>query len=338
MLKLLKSLFVLLLLAGIAAAIIYVDYQKWLKTPLDLPAQGLSLQVHRGESLSALAQRLQNDGVIKRAWYFRVLARLNGQARSIKAGEFHVLAGTLPEQLLNQLIAGKVVQYSLTVIEGWRFEDLLQAIQSSPDLRHTLLQDLPLSELNLQLGLNLKHTEGWFLPDTYHFPRGTTDVEFLKRAHKAMQNALQQAWQGRDKNLPLKSPYEALILASIIEKETARADERKRIAGVFISRLKKGMLLQTDPTVIYGMGEHYKGNIRRKDLRQDTPYNTYVHKGLTPTPIALPGKAALEAAVHPIVDGSLYFVATGKDGAHYFSRTLKQHNAAVRRYQLKKHP
>ena len=186
-----------------------------------------------------------------------------------------------------------------------------------------------------KLGKPELHPEGQFLPDTYAFARGTLDINILSRAHQALNEALLENWSKRSEKLPLQSPYEALILASIIEKETGKAQERPLIAGVFTKRLKKGMKLQTDPTVIYGMGDNYKGNIRKKDLREDTPYNTYVHKGLTPTPISLAGKAAIHAATHPDEQGYLYFVAKG-DGSHYFSKTLKEHNAAVRKYQLKK--
>jgi UPF0755 protein len=226
------------------------------------------------------------------------------------------------------------VQHALTIIEGWTFKQLMAAVRRHQALTQTLA-GVEEQEVMSRLGLEAMHPEGWFYPDTYHFPKGTTDAEFLRRAHQRMTTFLQTAWEKRDKDLPLDSPYQALILASIIEKETGVPSERSKIAGVFIRRLRKGMRLQTDPTVIYGMGERYDGNIRRRDLVTDTPYNTYVHKGLTPTPIAMPSGMAIEAALHPEDGTALYFVATG-DGGHHFSNTLEAHNEAVRKYQLKR--
>jgi len=238
------------------------------------------------------------------------------------------------ESLLQLLLSGKSIAYKITIPEGWTFDLILQALRDSPEIEHTL-EGLSEKAILIKLGMQEEHPEGWFFPDTYSFPRGSKDLAFLQRAHKKMRQVLQTEWQNRDQGLPLNNAYEALILASIVEKETGLATERPEIAGVFIRRLKKGMKLQTDPTVIYGMGDRYQGNIRRRDLRQNPPYNTYVHSGLTPTPICLPGKDAIHAVLHPAAGKSLYFVARG-DGSHQFSATLKQHNAAVRKYQLGK--
>jgi len=210
----------------------------------------------------------------------------------------------------------------------------LDAVHANEALVHSLV-GLSAAEIMQRLGHEDEHPEGRFLPSTYHFPKGTTDLKFLRRAYLSMQNSLHKKWQEREEGLPLKSPYEALILASIVEKETGLASERPAIAGVFIRRLNRGMLLQTDPTIIYGLGEDFDGDIRRRDLKKETPYNTYIHKGLTPTPICLPGEAALDAVMHPETGKSLYFVAKG-DGSHQFSNSLIEHNRAVRKYQLKK--
>jgi UPF0755 protein len=227
-----------------------------------------------------------------------------------------------------------VISYSFTLVEGWTFQQVLEAVREQEALQGTF-ENLTAEAIMERLGHPGEHPEGRFLADTYHFPRGTTDLALLQRAYGAMQEFLQQEWDRRAADLPFKTPYEALILASIVEKETAVAEERPQIAGVFIRRLRKGMKLQTDPTVIYGMGERFDGNIRRRDLSENTPYNTYVHRGLTPTPISMPGRDAIRAVLHPADGKSLYFVAKG-DGSHYFSATLQEHNKAVRKYQLKR--
>ena len=239
-----------------------------------------------------------------------------------------------PDDLLALLVSGKSVGYSLTLVEGWNIRQVRAAVAGHEALKQTLegVDDVQLMEL---LGLPGEHPEGRFFPDTYRFTRGMRDLDFLRRAQRKMDRELAAAWAEKSEDAPLKSPYEALILASIVEKETGQADERPRIAGVFARRLRKGMKLQTDPTVIYGMGERFDGNIRRRDLREDTPYNTYVHAGLPPTPIAMPGREALLAAVNPAPGKAIYFVAKG-DGSHAFSATLAEHNAAVRKYQLKR--
>jgi UPF0755 protein len=228
------------------------------------------------------------------------------------------------------LSSGEVIQYRLTLVEGWTFAQLLEALEQDETLEHTLAQDNGHAWPNVMDSLAIDHPEGWFLPETYQFTRGDSDSGILARSHEAMKIALDEAWNARDDDLPLDSPYELLILASIIEKETSLEAERSQIAGVFMRRLKKGMRLQTDPTVIYGMGDSYDGNIRRKDLQADTPYNTYTRSGLPPTPIAMPGRAALMAAGKPEAGDALYFVADG-NGGHTFSATLEEHQAAVKK-------
>lgn len=307
-------------------------YQQFGEQPLTVPAQGVRLVVPPGASLRSVAHQLARDGVLDRPYLFRAMARIGGSAGQIKAGEYLIAPETTPRRLLQMLVAGEVVQHTLTIIEGWTFKQLMQAVRSHPALKQTLA-DADEQEVMAQLGVPDTHPEGWFYPETYHFPRGTSDLDFLRRAHRIMQQRLEAEWAERTEDLPLKSPYEALILASLIERETAVPAERTRIAGVFVRRLQKGMRLQTDPTVIYGMGDAYDGNIRLRDLRADTPYNTYTRGGLPPTPIAMPSGASINAALNPAHGDELYFVSRG-DGTHHFSATLEEHNAAVRRYQL----
>ena len=326
---------ILVLLLSLGLGWTWMGYRNFMATPLSVPPEGLVLQVHKGESLHGLARRLAREGVLGHPEMLYWHARWHKLASRIRAGEFRVPAGTRPAGLLDILIQGKSIQYRLTLIEGWTFHQVLEAVRRDPVLRHTLDSDRPEAVMR-QLGYPGVHPEGRFFPDTYAFPRGTTDVAFLQRAYRRMQKELDQAWAGRASDIAVKTPYEALILASIVEKETAVPEERARIAGVFSRRLRLGMRLQTDPTVIYGMGARYQGNIRAADLREDTPYNTYVHTGLPPTPICMPGRASIEAVLHPAPGKALYFVANGK-GRHVFSDTLQQHNAAVRRYQLRHH-
>jgi UPF0755 protein len=292
------------------------------------------IKVVSGDSLKSIANKLVADGFIAQPYYFMYEARRNNQADKLQVGEYEVAPGDSPRDLLAKLVTGKVIQYSLTLVEGWNFLQILSAIKINPVISQTLDAADP-SSVMANLGYSDIHPEGNFFPDTYHFPSGTTDVEFLKRAYESMQQVLKEEWQHRATGLPYTKPYEALIMASIIEKETGVEHERGEISGVFVRRLEKNMLLQTDPTVIYAMGPDFDGNIRRKDLAFDSPYNTYRYKGLPPTPIASPGRAAIQAALHPESGTSLYFVAKG-DGSHYFSDSLDEHNQAVRRYQLNK--
>ncbi len=324
--------FTLLCFGGISAGIwFYSDYQTFLKAPLNFQEKQI-YHLKKGKGIHALAQDLEQKGWIKQRYYLHILAKLEGQQyHNLKAGNYVLKQGIKPLELLKLLASGKTIQYQLTLLEGWNIKKVLSALAKTKKIK---------PQLNLKQNIMLQiegkkgHPEGQFFPDTYAFSENTTDIQFLKRSHQKMQHILAQEWANRAPNLPLKTPYEALILASIVEKESARANERALIAGVFTTRLKKGMRLQTDPTVIYGMGAEYKGNIRRKDLRKDTPYNTYTRKGLPPTPICMVGKEALQATLHPKEDGSLYFVAKGRSGTHYFSKTLKEHNRAVRKYQL----
>jgi UPF0755 protein len=260
------------------------------------------------------------------------LAYLKGQSRDLKAGEYRFRKGIIALELLEQVIAGRVVEYPLTIIEGWNFRQILQALASAPRVTHAV-QDLKPKQIMDSLGYPNLHPEGRFYPDTYYYPGGMSDLLILQRAFQKMDAHLQQEWENRDKDSPLQNRDEALILASIIEKETARPEERGLIAGVMVNRLRKGMKLQTDPTVIYGMGERFKGNLRRQDLTTYTPYNTYMIKGLPPTPIAMPSGDAVRAALNPAATKALYFVSRG-DGSHEFSETLEQHNRAVTKYQL----
>lgn len=312
----------------------WMEYEEFVTTPLMLPEGGLTYDLKSGTTIRGVTRQLAADGVLSKPIMLRLVARLTGQASRLKAGEYHLPPGITPPQLLEILTSARVVQHALTIIEGWTFKQLMAAVRRHQSLTHTL-EGVADDQVMARLGLEEVFPEGRFYPDTYHFPKGTTDVEFLRRAYQRMDDFLQAAWEKRDKDLPFDSSYQALILASIIEKETAISTERSKIAGVFVRRLRRGMLLQTDPTVIYGMGDAYDGNIRRRDLSADTPYNTYVHRGLTPTPIAMPGGASIEAALHPEEGNALYFVATG-DGGHHFSATLEAHNQAVRKYQLKR--
>ncbi|MDX1655476.1 MAG: endolytic transglycosylase MltG [Candidatus Competibacteraceae bacterium] len=333
--KRLLGIFLLLLVAALAVTgfALYTDYRTFLDRPLTLPEAGLDYTVPRGASITGLARDLEQQGVLDRALYLQAHARLEQLASRIQAGDYHIESGTTPRQLLRQWVEGRVIQHSLTVVEGWTFRQMLEAIRRHPQLEQTL-SGLSGAQIMARLGHPGEHPEGRFFPDTYLFPKGTTDLAFLERAYKAMEQRLSQAWARRDPDLPLDSPYQALILASIIERETGVPEERPQIGGVFIRRLNRGMRLQTDPTVIYGLGEEFDGNLRRRDLRSDTPYNTYTRGGLPPTPIALPGAGALAAAVNPAPGTSLYFVARG-DGSHVFSDTLREHNRAVREYQLR---
>ena len=261
-------------------------------------------------------------------------ARLADENRRIKAGEFDLAPGTTPLEALEMFIEGRSVLSELRLPEGWKFSQAMALVASHEDLAHTLPDDIAPDALMQRIGHAGQHPEGRFFPDTYRFTKGMTDVDFLRHAANLMQKTLDAEWQARDPTLPYAKADEALIVASIVEKETGAAFERPRIAGLFLRRLRIGMLLQTDPTVIYGIGDAFDGNLRRVDLERDTPYNSYTRRGLPPTPICLPGRAAIHAALHPEDDGSVYFVAKG-DGTHQFSRTLEEHNAAVSRYQLR---
>jgi UPF0755 protein len=306
----------------------------WLGDPLPLQSDTV-FEIRAGSSFSAVSRQLADAGILENPRLFSWYARLSGDAERIRAGEYRVAADTSPRELLEQFVAGDVLLYSFTIVEGWTARELIAALAHHEAVAATLdYEDWP--ALLERLGTGYADPEGLFLPETYRFPRGTSDVELLSQAHKMLEAALSEEWAARQPDLPLSTPYEALTLASIIEKETALADERPRIAGVFVRRLRLGMRLQTDPTVIYGLGDEFDGNLTRRHLRTDTPYNTYTRRGLPPGPIALPGRAAISAALNPADGDELYFVATGLgDGSHKFSATIDEHEAAVREYLLR---
>lgn len=321
----------IVLLMAIAVAAV-IDFQRYIHTPAGEGDEEIVYEVRKGASLATVSRELHAQGLISRPTYWKLLARLEDKTRRIRLGEFRLSSSMTPAEILDTLVSGATVQYSLTVLEGWTFRQMLDALREHPQIVTTDAVD-DTEALMAALGQPGMHPEGWFYPDTYHFPKGTTDRAFLERSHGIMVARLEEEWAQREQGLPLESAYEALILASIVEKETAVVSERPMIAAVFLSRLRKGMRLQTDPTVIYGMGESYDGNIRKSDLLTDTPYNTYTRRGLPPTPIALPSGEAIHAVLHPAETDALYFVARG-DGSHYFSTTYEEHKEAVIRFQL----
>lgn len=331
-----RALFFSILLAACAAGLYaWHDYQNYLETPVSLEASGRTFVIERGWSARRVSAELHRGGVIDKPYWFDVYARLSKKASGIKSGEYVLKPELTVPQLFDIFLKGQTVQYSHSIIEGSNWKEAIARVASSSELTHTLgdLSQLSASSLMELLGWPDLHPEGQFFADTYAFPRGTTDIQYLQRAKRVMDDVLAEEWENRVDNLPLETSYEALILASIVEKETAVAAERPLIAGVFLSRINKGMRLQTDPTVIYGIGDDFDGDIRRKDLTTDTPYNTYTRAGLPPTPIAMVGREAIHAVLNPESTTSLYFVSRG-DGTHQFSDTLEQHNAAVQKYQL----
>lgn len=309
-----------------AAAIFYATH------PRDISPLPFDFSLKPGSSLKGAAHQMQQAGVLSDEWMFVLLARILGKSNQIKPGNYQLEHPANPLQLLDMVSKGRVTQSDITIIEGWTFKQFRSALNASPALRHdsAALSD---REILQRLGAQEKHPEGLFFPDTYNFASGSSDMVIIKRAYQIMQKRLQLGWQNRDKDLPFTTPYQALILASIVEKETGQPRDRGMIASVFINRLRKGMRLQTDPTVIYGMQENFDGNIRKRDLLKDTDYNTYTRDGLPPTPIALPGGESIQAVMHPAASQALYFVARG-DGSSQFSNTLTEHNNAVSRYQI----
>ena len=285
-----------------------------------------------GAGFSQVARRLENEGFLSDALWLRLYGRLNPEQTRIKAGDYEFLSGMTPLAMVETMVEGKVKLWSVQFIEGWTFRDLRAALARSERLKQ-VTTDWSENQVMAAMGAEGQHPEGWFFPDTYMFSGGESDLDILKRAYNRMVAVLEEEWQNRSEGLPYDSPYEALIMASIVERETGVPWERQEVAGVFVRRLHKGMRLQTDPTVIYGMGDQYEGRIRRSDLRAYTPYNTYRIDGLPPTPIALSGRDSIHAALHPAEGDTYYFVARG-DGSHKFSRTLAEHQQAVREYQL----
>ncbi len=323
---------VVALLLAVAAVVAAIRMNDFLQSPVHVDDAGTDFEIVSGASFGSISDDLAARGIIGSSRMFRLYARWSGEAGAAQAGEYRIKSGTTPLDLLQQFTSGNVRLYSFTIIEGWSQWDLLSALADDPNMDASLTEeDWP--ALLESLGAEYNHPEGLFLPETYRFARNTSDREILAQAYDAMQAILAQEWQQRADNLAITTPYEALTLASIVEKETARADERPRIAGVFSRRLNKRMRLQTDPTVIYGIGRDFNGNLTRRDLKTDTAYNTYTRRGLPPTPIAMPGRAAIHAALHPEDGEELYFVATGNDdGSHAFSTTKDQHDAAVAAY------
>ena len=321
--------------AVLVTGVVSADLYLFLNRPMNID-ETISYEFKHGSSVSAMARELKQQGLITRPYYLSLWTRITGQARKLKAGEYDITPGMTPYQLLADMKNAKVRLYSLTLVEGWNFWQMMKQVNDSPNLKHHLT-GLSDGEIMVKIGHAGEHPEGRFYPDTYHFPKGMDDIQFLKRAYQEMEKRLTPAWEQRQVGLPFNTPYEALILASIVEKESALASERTRIAGVFINRLRAGMRLQTDPTVIYGLGPDFDGDIRFRDLRADTPYNTYTRKGLPPTPIAMPGQGAIDAVMHPDSTSYLYFVAIGDEsGSHVFSETLEEHEAAVDKYQRKR--
>jgi len=330
-----NTILVLLLALIGAAAWGWRDFSRFGNAPLHVAAQGESIDIARGSSFKEIVRQLRDQGLSSASpLYWRLLAVQMRVAGKLHAGEYATPVGLTPRQLLANMAAGRVMQRNFTIVDGWTFHEVLVALGKAEKLQHATagLDDAAIMQ---KIGAPGEQPEGRFLPETYAYVKGDSDLDILKRAHSAMAKTLDALWPGRDKDLPLATPYDALILASIVEKETGRADERAKIAGVFVRRLEDHMLLQTDPTVIYGMGDSYQGKIHKVDLTTDTPYNTYTRPGLPPTPIALPGKPAIVAALHPAPGSALYFVARG-DGSHAFADTLAEQNRNVACYQLKR--
>lgn len=322
-------LFILLLVGG--------SWLAWvILVPVSLPHTPYNLTINSRSNMYSIAKELEERHIIRNRRVMMLLARIYNIDRKVQAGLYTLDKPLSMTELLNRLAEGKPNQESITVVEGMRFSQFRKILNSTDHLKHDSRR-MSDKEILDYLDIPEHHTEGLFFPSTYYFIPGSSDLKVLKQAYQIMQQELKQAWNNRQVNLPYNTPYELLIMASIIEKETSREEDRAHASAVFVNRLRINMRLQTDPTVIYGMGERYHGKIRKADLRQDTPYNTYTRTGLPPTPISLPGKASLEAAAHPSEINALYFVARG-DGSTHFSDTLDQHNAAVRKYILKKDP
>ena len=326
----LKVLLTLVVIAAIGGYGAYHYWQTRLQAPITLD-EPMLYEVPPGAGFNRVVDDLEAQGVLADAWAFKLLTRVEPErVPSLKVGEYSLEPGMSGMQVLDKLASAEVVTYSVTIPEGWTFQQMRAALAEAEKLAQASAE-MSDDEIMTALGHEGEHPEGRFFPDTYTYHKGVEDLEILRQANQSMEALLEEVWADRAEDLPIDTPYEALIMASLIERETGAPEERRQIAGVFKRRLERGMRLQTDPTVIYGMGDRFEGNITRADLREATPYNTYVIDGLPPTPIALPGRAALEAAVDPQEGDTLYFVAKG-DGTHHFSRTLREHNNAVNRY------
>ena len=330
-----RAVIALVFIAVIATAATGVYVRQWLDAPLAIGNAPVTVEIQPGQSLSVVARGLAARGVLAYPRLFSGYARVTKMDSRVRAGEYAVQPGTSPRGLLALFISGAVVQHSVTVVEGWSFRELRRALARDEHIKHETSGRSD-AEVMALLGSADRHPEGLFFPDTYLYGKGTRDIDLLRQAYDRMRKELDAAWAQRQPELPFNTAYEALVLASIVERETALPAERPRIAGVFVERLRRQMRLQTDPTVIYGLGEKFDGNLRRADLEQDSPYNTYTRTGLPPTPIALPGAESLRAATQPENRGEIFFVATGKgDGSHAFSRTLQEHEAAVKQYLVR---
>ncbi len=315
------------------AALLALGWTAWFcLRPLEPPRVPFDFTVKGGASLKTVSRNLADDGLLPEPHSFWLLGRMLGKAGSLRAGTYRIVAPLTPLELLDKLASGDALPIEIAFVEGTTMRQWMAQMRAHPHVRMTL-DGLSVEDMRAAIGVQEAALEGWFFPDTYRFLAGATDVQILRRAHAEMATRLARAWEGRDPALPLASPYEALILASIIEKEAGQAAERSTIASVFVNRLRKGMRLQADPTVIYGVGTRFDGNIRKRDLLADTPWNTYTRDGLPPTPIAMPGEASIAAATNPAATPYFYFVGR-RDGTHQFSRTLEEHNRAVARYQL----
>jgi UPF0755 protein len=324
-----------LIVTGVIVSVAAVGgFQWWSGQPITAAGSPvIPFAIAQGSGVSGAAQQMAGAGVPVNGFLFGVLARVTGKASQIKAGSYELKPQTTPRRLLTQLVRGEFAQESLTIIEGWNFRQMRQAVDAAPNLKHETAKLSDKELLSKVVGEGkYKAPEGLFFPDTYLFAKNSSDLQIYKQAHEMMMKRLNAAWEKREPHLPYADPYQALIMASLVEKETGQKSERAMIAGVFVNRLKTGMLLQTDPTVIYGMGDKYDGKIRKKDLETDTPYNTYTRAGLPPTPIALPGVASLAAALMPAKTDALYFVSRN-DGTSQFSANLNDHNKAVNLYQ-----
>lgn len=331
----LNTWLVRIFLVSVLSVWIYADYRLSLDVPLNL-AGPFTLHLRKGEGVRALGQRLRSEGILKEPLWLIILTYSSGNARNLKFGDYVLKPGLTPRVLLDQVVSGKSRQVPVTLIEGMTFRELLKILNQHPVIQHELSAKSP-GEIMTLLGETGLPAEGAFFPDTYFTSAETSDLDILRKARRKMQSVLNVEWQGRDPSVPYPTAYEGLIMASIVEKETGYVSERAAIAGVFVRRLNQHMRLQTDPTVIYGLGEAFDGDLRKEDLRRDTPFNTYTRSGLPPTPIALPGRDAIHAAMHPQEGSSLYFVARG-DGTHVFSDTLEAHEKAVDQYQRKRKP
>ena len=328
-----KLLSLSIFICSVSIGFLWMDFKGFMGSRINIPETGIDIVVPDGATYASISNRLLESKILHTGLYLKLAAKIYPELTLLKRGEYQIEYGTTVRGLFKKLVSGSVKIYQIRFIEGWTLNDFLLELSINKFLRQDLIRfdNHQIADL---LGVEQSNPEGWLYPDTFNFQKGASDLQVLKVSHNKMKLKLDKYWLERDSDLPYNSAYEVLIMASIIEKETGLAGERDRIAGVFVRRLQLNMRLQTDPTVIYGMGTAFDGNLRRKDLTNDTVYNTYRRRGLPPTPIAMPSEASLSAAVHPAEGTELYFVAKG-DGSHYFSTTLEEHNKAVRRYQLK---